>query len=230
MQREIEHILARAKAIITEEVERAGYRVRRILLFGSRARGEARPDSEWDFFVVTDREPPYPERRNIAAQIRRRFVEAGFWGDVFIQSEEIVQKRRTNTGFLTYQGRGRHMNEEAVSIWIRRAENDLKIGKDELGTEDPATDAVCFHMQQCVEKYLKAFLVFHGKEFPHSHDIALLVSLCPNIDPEFARLTEWGVDALTDYSVEEAKRAVELAEEVRGFVRKKLAQGGFALP
>lgn len=134
------------------------------------------------------------------------------------------------------------MNEEAVSIWIRRAENDLKIGKDELLTKDPATDAVCFHMQQCVEKYLKAFLVFHGKEFPRSHDIALLVSLCSNIDAEFSCLIEWGVDTLTDYavmvrydepifpSVEEAKRAVELAEEVRGFVRKKLTQGGLVLP
>jgi len=46
------------------------------------------------------------------------------------------------------------MNEDAVSLWIRRAENDLKIGKGELLTEDPATDAVCFHRQQCAEKYL----------------------------------------------------------------------------
>ena len=63
--------------------------------------GEAHPDSDWDFFVVTDQEPPYPERRNIAARIRRRFVEVGFWGDVCIQLEETVIKRRTNTGFLT---------------------------------------------------------------------------------------------------------------------------------
>jgi HEPN domain-containing protein len=44
------------------------------------------------------------------------------------------------------------MNEEAVILWIRRAESDLKIGRDELVTEDPATDAICFHMQQCAEK------------------------------------------------------------------------------
>ncbi len=51
------------------------------------------------------------------------------------------------------------MNEDAVALWIRRAENDLKTGKDELATEEPATDTVCFHMQQCCEKYLKAFLM-----------------------------------------------------------------------
>jgi len=94
--------LEKAKAIITEEVERAGYQVLRILLFGSRARGEARPDSDWDFFVITDREPTYPELRDMATRIRRRFVKAGFWGDVFVQSEEVAQKRKENTGFLTY--------------------------------------------------------------------------------------------------------------------------------
>jgi len=49
------------------------------------------------------------------------------------------------------------MNEETVKNWILRAENDLKIGKDEIKTDNPATDMVCFHMQQCVEKLTKIF-------------------------------------------------------------------------
>lgn len=51
------------------------------------------------------------------------------------------------------------MNGETVKNWIRRAENDLKIGKDELITDEPATDMICFHMQQCaVEiRYGEAF-------------------------------------------------------------------------
>lgn len=57
------------------------------------------------------------------------------------------------------------MNEERVKEWIIKAESDLKIGKDEFVTEEPATDGICFHMQQCMEKYLKAYLIFHGKEF-----------------------------------------------------------------
>lgn len=57
------------------------------------------------------------------------------------------------------------MNEDTVKNWIIKAENDLKIGKDEMATEKPATDGVCFHMQQCVEKYLKAYLIYYGKEF-----------------------------------------------------------------
>ncbi|GIW93944.1 MAG: hypothetical protein KatS3mg110_1985 [Pirellulaceae bacterium] len=51
--------LQRAKTVITEEIERAGYRVQKILLFGSRARGDARPDSDCGFLVITDQEVPF---------------------------------------------------------------------------------------------------------------------------------------------------------------------------
>jgi HEPN domain-containing protein len=36
-------------------------------------------------------------------------------------------------------------------------------------TKEPATDAVAFHMQQCIEKYLKAFLTYFGKPFRKTH-------------------------------------------------------------
>jgi predicted nucleotidyltransferase len=38
--------------------ERLGSRVRRIVLFGSRARGDARSDSDYDVLVVVDRRSP----------------------------------------------------------------------------------------------------------------------------------------------------------------------------
>ena len=67
------------------------------------------------------------------------------------------------------------MNEKTVKRWIFRAENDLKIAKDELNTELPATDLICFHPQQCVEKYLKTFLIFHNKRLKKTHDLAVLI-------------------------------------------------------
>ena len=36
------------------------------------------------------------------------------------------------------------MNEETVKKWIVKAENDLKIGKDEMLTDRPVTDAVSY--------------------------------------------------------------------------------------
>jgi len=131
------------------------------------------------------------------------------------------------------------MNEDAVRLWIRRAESDLKIGIDELATDKPVTDAICFHMQQCCEKYLKAFLIFNGEEYPRTHDIALLVGGCAQIDPEFHTQIDWGVHTLTKYavgvrcdeeifpSINETKQALELAERVISFVLKKLRDRGF---
>lgn len=129
------------------------------------------------------------------------------------------------------------MNEDAVSIWIRRAESDFKTGTDELATAEPATDTICSHMQQCCEKYLKAFLISHGREYPRTHDIALLVELCTGIDAGFRTLADLGAHTLTKYavgvrydeevfpSVEETRTAVELAGKVRDFIRGELQQG-----
>jgi len=98
----MQEITAQAKAIIHEVVERAGYRVLRILLFGSRARGDARLDSDWDFFVVTDREPTRSERQAIQTELSLRFAQLGFYADVVLQSDALTEARKGNTGFITY--------------------------------------------------------------------------------------------------------------------------------
>ena len=78
--------------------------------------------------------------------------------------------------------------KEIVLNWIKKAESDLKTAKDEISTDNPATDSVCFHAQQCVEKYLKAYLIFHQRHFRKTHNIAELVELCKEINPQFDQL------------------------------------------
>jgi HEPN domain-containing protein len=43
--------------------------------------------------------------------------------------------------------------------------------------ETTLTDIICFHCQQCAEKYLKALLVFNGVHFPKTHDLRTLLEL-----------------------------------------------------
>lgn len=127
------------------------------------------------------------------------------------------------------------MSKETVDLWILKADHDLKTGKDELMTESPATDMVCFHMQQCVEKYLKAFLVYSQREITRTHNIALLIQNCMDINIEFKQLSELGADVLSVYAVEarypddfympeqeEARSAVKMAEKVKEFVLSKI--------
>lgn len=134
------------------------------------------------------------------------------------------------------------MNDDAVRKWILKAENDLKIGKDEMLTEEPVTDPVCFHMQQCVEKYLKAFLIYHIKEIRKTHDIAELLTMCLEIDDTFQKLFDINAHELTDFaievrypdelyfpSIEETKEAIDIAEKVKEFVLKKLKEKGFKI-
>jgi HEPN domain-containing protein len=67
-----------------------------------------------------------------------------------------------------------------IREWLVKAENDLLTAAHtlKLGAACP-TDTVCFHAQQCVEKYLKALLVFRATPFPRTHDSYLLRSLLP---------------------------------------------------
>jgi predicted nucleotidyltransferase len=101
-ENETTEVLQRAKRIITEEVEKAGCRVVKVILFGSRARGDARADSDWDFLVVVDRGLPVSQLWDIADDIRLRFARSEFWGDVFIQPLTVVEQQQTDTGCLTY--------------------------------------------------------------------------------------------------------------------------------
>lgn len=121
-----------------------------------------------------------------------------------------------------------------VREWVIKAENDLKTASHTLKIDRGCpTDTVCFHAQQCVEKYLKAFLVGKGIDFPKTHDIEHLVSLLPesiwlrlSIE-EQRRLTAYAT--VTRYPGEyepiplaEAQQSVTLARRVRRELRKLL--------
>jgi HEPN domain-containing protein len=123
-----------------------------------------------------------------------------------------------------------------VMGWVEKAENDLKNATHtlELGEEGP-TDTVCFHAQQCVEKYLKALLVLRGIEFRRIHDIGALVALLPeDLRPDLSveeqeQLTDYAVTTRYpgDYdliSLDEAQEAVEVAQRVRQSARQNLPE------
>ncbi len=128
-----------------------------------------------------------------------------------------------------------HDNAAVVAReWIAKADNDLKNATHtlKLGADCP-TDTVCFHAQQCVEKYVKAFLVALEVAFPKTHDIETLVGLMPK--RATVSLTVEQQRRLTDYAtvmrypgpykpvtLSEAKEAVRLARRVRRETLKSL--------
>jgi|UniRef100_A0A7C4TXN1 HEPN domain-containing protein len=118
--------------------------------------------------------------------------------------------------------------------WIKKAENDLIVAKHSLTLKPVAPyDIICFHAQQCAEKYLKAYLVYKGIEFEKTHDLGELIGLASAEDNNFMELIDIA-ERLTDYAVdvrypgieeptkEEAKEAIEIAEKIKEFILKRL--------
>jgi HEPN domain-containing protein len=64
--------------------------------------------------------------------------------------------------------------------WVEKAENDLTAARQilRLGRAAPM-DTICFHAQQCVEKYLKAMLVQQGVAVPKTHNMQAVMKLVP---------------------------------------------------
>lgn len=126
---------------------------------------------------------------------------------------------------------------DVVHNWLHKAENDLKTAQDELQTPDPATDMVCFHTQQCVEKYLKAYLTQARRSFRRTHDIAELIESAKQVEPEFEVLYGLRADHLTIYGVDirypdefymptpdEARQALHIALAVREWILDRLTR------
>jgi HEPN domain-containing protein len=126
------------------------------------------------------------------------------------------------------------VSPEQVAQWVEKAEEDLVAAAHllKLGAAGPL-GSVCFHSQQCVEKYLKAVLFACGLVFPKTHDVAKLIALLsegsrPGLTPEMQeRLTDYatglrypgGEEPIT---LREARGAVAAARRVRREMRRLL--------
>ena len=119
-----------------------------------------------------------------------------------------------------------------VKMWQMKAENDLQTSENEFKAEKTVTDAICFHSQQAVEKYLKSYLIAAQKPFAFTHNLTELLNNCIEIDAGFIEL-EFAL-FLTNYAVEirypddfyisdidEAKEAHRIALKVKEFVLSK---------
>jgi HEPN domain-containing protein/predicted nucleotidyltransferase len=166
-----------------------------ILLFGSRAVGGAREDSDYDLMVVL------PDGSDVERNRRDTFDALhaiGVGADVLIRSVSDYQRRQTDPGFLDWlvsregvllyssgavpqlsagSARVREKSREGLRTWIDRAEEDFRSAKISLAAADPTTGAICFHAHACVEKLLKALIVKAGSHPPRTHALPELLSL-----------------------------------------------------
>ncbi len=98
-----------------------------------------------------------------------------------------------------------------IKQWLEKANEDLFVVERLIEYEIVATSSVCFHCQQAVEKFLKAFLIANGIDIKKTHNIEFLLSECSDIDKDFSGI--------------EPKETIEyknLAFEIKDFVEYKI--------
>lgn len=105
--------IEKIKEVVLDECKKAGVEVLKIILFGSRARGEAKPDSDFDVYVVV-KDIDFMVYKDIFVKIQRRFVDYDIVCDLIIRPVRVFENNKTFPGYVSY-----YVEKEGKSIWMR---------------------------------------------------------------------------------------------------------------
>ena len=119
---------------------------------------------------------------------------------------------------------------DIVKKWLDRAQSNLTLAKPVIIHDDVFYEDLCFNAQQCVEKSLKALLIYNNLEYPKSHSISKLLGNLEEAGIKFPLFIRNSA-SITDYSVEKRypgdydevyQKVVKIAERVFFWVNKKI--------
>ncbi len=92
-----------AKKIIVDEVKKSGLVVRKVILFGSRARGNFSRDSDWDLMVVVKGDLTRERKRSLIANVYKRLAKIDFPCDILVKTEEEFNRMKSIVGSFSYE-------------------------------------------------------------------------------------------------------------------------------
>ncbi len=125
---------------------------------------------------------------------------------------------------------------EVILEWYKVGDMDYKVMKkllDEDNESDILTKSICFHGQQCIEKYLKAYLTYYDVIFGKTHNLDKLIEMLKPYDAEIAKIdlegiSEYGVDVRYPFydepSVSRAKEVFATANTVIEYVAERIGE------
>ena len=88
--------------IIRQECRRQSYTARKLILFGSRATGHERPDSDWDILLVVAEPLTRQIRMKLWLPIDNALSRLGIAADIIIKNESDYERDKSDTGKVTY--------------------------------------------------------------------------------------------------------------------------------
>ncbi len=163
---------------------------RKVLLFGSYARGTAGPDSDLDLIVEMESDKPWYQR---IVDMQSVFATRDWAMDILVFTpEEMERERNFSAGWcVLLNAKARYsMSASSPSYreWIAKADSDFAVIEITISVPRPPWDAICFHAEQAAEKYLKAFLAYAGQDPPRTHDLPALLRACRGVEPKLPDL------------------------------------------
>ncbi len=91
------------KEVILETARKHGIDVEKIILFGSRARGESREDSDWDILIVTREKLNEDEFWRFYSRLNERLISVlNNPVDVIVVDRKEFSEKSRYRGFLHY--------------------------------------------------------------------------------------------------------------------------------
>ena len=125
--------------------------------------------------------------------------------------------------------------KKLASEWILKGQSDLETAEILLREKGP-TDTLCFHCQQAVEKFLKAYIVFSGDRFEKIHDLWKLAKLAGKtnkkileFEKELKTLTAYYIESRypsdsATFSRKECREALRDANEITQYILKAIGK------
>lgn len=174
------------------------YQPQRVIIFGSRARGDSRRFSDIDLVLIKDTPEKFLDRMRAVAQLLRPLPGEK---DVFVYTpqewqkmiaegnpfvEEVLREGVALYGeplekivFSEARMEGR---KQVAQRWLLRAEDDLRRAR--AMQERGFADSACFFSQQAAEKALKALLYAQGERAIRHHSVS---QLCQDLTPTYPK-------------------------------------------
>ncbi|OYT28164.1 MAG: hypothetical protein B6U94_08855 [Thermofilum sp. ex4484_79] len=95
-------VLEKIKNVIYDVAGRYNIEIDRIILFGSRARGDHREDSDWDILIVTKRKLDRDTFWDFYSSVKRSLARVKIYGDLLVVSRSYYEEKRRNVGNISY--------------------------------------------------------------------------------------------------------------------------------
>ncbi|NOZ36245.1 MAG: nucleotidyltransferase domain-containing protein [Chlorobi bacterium] len=92
-----------SEIIIIKEIVLQFFPAGKIIMFGSRAKGNCSKNSDYDFIIITEKKISVKEKRNFQAQIRKKLAEHKIPADIIIQNKSEVKIKENIKGHIIRQ-------------------------------------------------------------------------------------------------------------------------------